>query len=66
MLLVYGDSAESAVYDLPDPKNHGWTEDFQIDWIINAFPTEIEMLLVSDSDEEAEYLEESTDSDEDD
>ena len=56
---------KSAVYDLPNLKNHSWTDDCQIDWIKGAFRTEIEMLLVSDRYDDVEYLEESDESDKD-
>ena len=53
--------------EIPDPKDHGWTESGEIRWILNAFPYEIEMILLSDSVDEGDlYVEGEDDSDESD
>ena len=42
--------SEQAVIEEPSKELHGWLEDGQIDWVKQAFPEDIELLLVEDGD----------------
>ena len=49
-------SSVVARIEIPDPKDHGWTANEEIRWISNAFPNEIEMILLDDVTEDEVYL----------
>ena len=44
--------SEEAIIDEPSKELHGWFEDGQINWVKQAFPEDIELLLVEDGDME--------------
>jgi hypothetical protein len=39
----------------PSPSQHGWTGDLEINWHDEVFPTELEMLLLDNTDSDEEY-----------
>ena len=47
-------SSVVARIEIPDPKDHGWTANEEIRWISNAFPNEIEMVLLDDEENSGE------------
>ena len=40
--------------DEPDKKNHGWDENGQINWVIKAYPSEVDLLLAEENDSESD------------
>ena len=62
--------ASDLMMDVDDPRNHGWNQDLEIDWISEAYPEDLAELLVTTDDDISggygdELLLDSSDEDED-
>ena len=53
-------------FELPPVENHGWTKDYEVEWIKTAFPKDLMALLVENDLEEDIYEENDESSDEED
>ena len=56
--------------DADDPRNHGWNQDFEINWISEAYPEDLaELLVITDYNvregDDDEIFQDSSDEDED-
>ena len=43
--------ASDPMMDVDDPRNHGWNQDFDIDWISEAYPEDLAELLVTTNED---------------
>lgn len=51
--------------NLPNPKRHGWSDDYTIDWVDEIYPDDVKELLTDNKEDEDEELEDEFDEESD-